>query len=123
VAKKQGQYATNLELSHYGPEVKQMMDEATHCLYCGVKLSEAMQKDARRNRGYYCLKHYYTYPPKLAYVALAYKMKPEKVIVSLLNKTNNVTVTAHMLGVEKPALYDWMRKLGIKRVVRWEAIS
>lgn len=122
MAKRQGQYAENLEVAHYGPEVKQMMDDATHCLYCGVKLSQAKQRDARRNRGYCCLQHYYIYPPKLAYVAKAYGMSPAEAIVNLLNKTNNVTATAHRLGVDKPALYSWMRKLGIRRVVRWEAI-
>jgi transposase-like protein len=109
--------------NHPDPEVRQMMDEATYCLYCGVKLSEAKQKEKRRNRGYCCLSHYYALPPKLAYVAFAYEMKPEKVIVSLLNKTNNLTVTASLLGVNKQALYSWIEKLGIKRVTRWEAIS
>ena len=47
--------------------------------------------------------------------------KPLKeVILEHLNKNNNLTVTADLLGTNRQQLRQWIEKLGIKRVLYWE---
>jgi predicted nucleic acid-binding Zn ribbon protein len=41
-------------------------------------------------------------------------------IIQELNKTNNVTVTAELMGVGKQTLYRWLKDYKIKRKVVWE---
>lgn len=40
-------------------------------------------------------------------------------LLKTLNKTDNITVTAQLFGVNKQALYNWMRMLKIKRKVEY----
>lgn len=41
-------------------------------------------------------------------------------VINTLNSNQNITVTANLLGIDKPQLYNWMDKLGIKKVLYWE---
>jgi len=120
LAKAQKPYTENLELAHYPPEVREMMDSATHCLHCGAPLKENENYQARRNRGYCKYSHYIATPPLLAYAAREHGGKPVDVILQLLRKTNSISLTADLMGVHKQTLAEWMRKLKIKRVVKWE---
>lgn len=120
MAKKRGEYAQNIELAYYPPEVREMMDNATHCLTCGKKLDSLQRKEARRNRGYCSMRCYVELPPKLSYAVRMSGKKPEHLISDTLNRTQNVTTAAELLGITKVNLYAWMRKFRIRRVVRWE---
>jgi transcriptional regulator with GAF, ATPase, and Fis domain len=40
-------------------------------------------------------------------------------LLDILNRNNNITITAQLLGRERQALYGYMRKLGIKRKIVW----
>lgn len=47
--------------------------------------------------------------------------KPIKqAILENLNSSQNVNVTADLLGVNRQQLYNWMDKLGIRKVLYWE---
>lgn len=101
------------------PEVRQMMADTKHCLYCGIPLKHNQCKDGRRNRGYCSLVHYYAKPPKMAYAEKAWGKPIKTVMVELLNR-HTAEATAQLLGVQKMTLYQWIRKLGLRRVTRWE---
>lgn len=116
--KKKGQYTTAVDLARYGPEIRMMLDEARRCLNCGALL-KYLDKNKRRNRGYCSLQCYYAKPPKLAYAERIYGKPARELLVELLNKHNNVVAVAGLLGVRKQALYAWMKRYGIRRLVRW----
>jgi len=40
-------------------------------------------------------------------------------LLTALNKNKNIVVTAELFGVQKQALYRWMDKYGIKRIVQF----
>lgn len=117
--KKRGDYTDAVDLAHYGPEVRRLMDEAKHCLNCGARLGY-LDKNKRRNRGYCSLECYYAKPPKLAYAERVYGKAGKQLLLELLNRHKNVNAVAELLGVRKQALYGWMRRYQIRRVVRWE---
>lgn len=100
-------------------EISRMMAETETCLCCGKRLKYLEQKDARRNRGYCSQRCYYTKPPKMAYAERVWGRPIAELICDLLNN-HTVEATAHLLGVEKWTLHQWIKKLGIRRVVRWE---
>lgn len=116
--KKQGQYTDAVDLAHYGPEIRAMMDAADRCLNCG-KLLKYTDKNKRRNRGYCSLACYFAKPPKLAYLELEYKKPAREVILELLNRLDNVAAVAELVGMGKPNFYKTLRKLGVRRVVKW----
>jgi transcriptional regulator with GAF, ATPase, and Fis domain len=118
--KKTTQSNPGLDTAHYGPEVNSMLEGARVCLLCGKKLTYLQNKGSRRNRGYCCLKHYYAYPPKLAYIAHAYGKPAREAITEALNAHSSVGAAAGLLGIGKPQLYAYMRKLNIKKVLRYE---
>jgi len=101
------------------PEIRQMMAETETCLCCGLRLKYHQRKDGRRNRGYCSLGCYYRKPPKMAYAERVWGKPIRELLCDLLNR-QTVEATAHMLGVEKWTLIQWTKKLGIRRVVRWE---
>lgn len=121
MAKRMGQYAANIELAKYPPEVQQMLIEATYCLCgCGRKMSLNQLKEGRRNRGYFELSCYYRKPPKMAYTEKLWNKPVREIILQLLNEGKTIQATANLLGIEKPQFYEWLRKLGIKRKVIWK---
>lgn len=99
-------------------EITQMMDKATHCLCCG-KLLRYLDKQKRRNRGYCSLACYYQKTPKMVYAEKKWGKPIRQIITELLNQTDNVNATAHLLGVEKPQFYSWLKKLNIQRKVMY----
>lgn len=117
--KKVGQYTDALDLAHYGPEIKQMMDEAEYCLNCGAKLKYLPEKQKRRNRGYCSLECYFAKPPKVAYLERVYGKPVREVILDLLNRLDNVTAVAELCGMGKSNFYRLLRKYNIRRVVKW----
>jgi len=46
-------------------------------------------------------------------------LPPKEEILETLNRNKNVTVTAHLFGVNKQALYHWMKHYGIKKKVEY----
>ena len=44
-------------------------------------------------------------------------LPPKEEMLNTLNKNKNVTVSAHLFGVNKQALYGWMDHYGIKKQV------
>lgn len=72
------------------------------------------------NQIYCSYECYLEKPPKMVEVE-KYTGKPIKtVVLETLNSNQNITVTANLLGIDKPQLYNWMNKLGIKKVLYWE---
>lgn len=108
-----------LDTAHYNDEILAMMDNADNCLCCGIKLKYT-DKEKRRNRGYCSLDCYYKYPPKMAYIAYKYKRPVRNVIVDMLNRGRTMNAVAGLLGIGKPQLYEYMEKLNIKKIVKYE---
>ena len=107
------------DVSTLTPEIKAMLDETKVCLTCGTKL-KYLDKNKRRNRGYCSLVCYFAKPPHMAYAERVYGKPIRQVILDLLNKNNNITATAQLLGVRKGTMFAWIRRLGIRRKVLWE---
>lgn len=103
------------------PRISAMLDATEHCLHCGKPLKYLADKDARRNRGYCCYDHYLARPPRLAFACKTYGLPPAELLCSLLNTGATVDTVAGLLGVNKQALYAWMDKYGIRRVVQYVA--
>jgi len=101
------------------PEIRQMMAETETCLCCGKVLKYHERKDGRRNRGYCSMECYQKKPPKMAYAELVWGREISGLLCDLLSE-HPVEVVAHMMGVNKQALYSWIRKLRLRKVVTWE---
>jgi len=114
--KRQAIYSIN---SHYPVEVQKMINEATHCLTCGKKLSYLPSKDGRRNRGYCSSSCLSANPPKMAYIQKLHGKSARNVILEMLNNGASLATTAALLGVNRQALYAWLSKLDIKKKVVW----
>lgn len=108
--------------THSDESVRQMMDEATTCLHCGVRL-RYLDKQKRRNRGYCSLRCYYDRPPKLAYLCLKHDGEPREVLLRLLNEHQSTDVVAALAGANRQALHNWMRRYHIYREVRYFALG
>lgn len=108
-----------IDTAHYGKNIIELMNKTTHCLNCGKKL-RYLDKEKRRNRGYCSLSCYYAKPVKAAYIEQEYGKPLQEVVVELLNKNDNVTLTAQLLGLNKERLYNYLRKYNIRRRVQWE---
>ena len=116
--KKAGKYTDAVDLAHYGPEIRAMMDSAERCLNCGKPLRYT-DKNKRRNRGYCSLACYFAKPPKLAYLEQEYGKPARDVILELLNSRDNATIVAELVGMGKANFFKTLKKLGIKRIVKW----
>jgi len=99
------------------PEIIQMLTETKFCLTCRKRLPQG--HGHKRITGYCCEKHYYDKPPKMAYLEHIYGKPIKEIIIETLNKNNNVTVSAELLGVSKFTIFQWLKKLNINRHVEW----
>lgn len=80
--------------------------ELRYCKTCGRLLP---MTHGRHKRDKYCDK-----------TCFANRNLPDKSeLMAALNKNDNITVTAHLFGVDRQSLYSWINKLGIKRKVEW----
>ena len=80
--------------------------ELRYCQTCGRVLP---MTHGRHTREKYCDK-----------TCFANRNLPDKEeLIKTLNRNDNITVTANLYGVNKQALYLWLKKLGIKRKVEW----
>lgn len=102
---------------HHPSEVQEIVENATHCLNCGKKLSYSERKQGRRNRGFCSNACYLARPPKMIYVEKEYGKPIKQVILEMLNNGTNHNAIAGSLGIGKPQLYNWMEKLDIKKKV------
>ena len=109
-----------LDTAHYGGEIIEMMNNAQHCLNCGARLRYLPNKENRRNRGYCSMACYNACPPKMAYISLMSGKPAREAILDKLNACASHNVAAGLLGIGKPQLYAYMKKLGIKKVLRYE---
>lgn len=104
--------------THSDEFVRQMMNETTTCLHCGVRL-KYLDKQKRRNRGYCSLRCYYDRPPKLAYLCKEFGGDPQDVLLRLLNEHQSTDVVGHLAGASRQAVHNWMRRHHIRRVIRY----
>lgn len=93
----------------------QMMDEAEHCLNCGVRLRYL----SKSYRGYCSLRCVQAKPPKMAYLEKVYGKPIKTILLDSLGSTDNVRISADLLGIGRNTLYRWVDKLGIRRIVKW----
>lgn len=100
-------------------EIRQMLDTTTVCLNCGSKLNYLSDKESRRNRGYCSRKCFLSKPPKIAYMEQSSKKPVREILTETLNKTQNVSVAAELIGIGRCQLYQWLEKLDIKRKIMW----
>lgn len=89
-----------------------------YCPACGkvVPRGHGFKSD-RRYCDYDC---YREFPPKMAEVQEIIGKPIREIILENLNENNSPTTTAGLLGISKASLYQWMDKLGIKKVLYWE---
>ncbi len=106
----------SVDTAHYDEHIVRMMDETETCLNCGVILRYIHRKEGRRNRGYCRLQCYYDKPPKLAYAEKEWGMPAKELLIELLNKYT-VQAAANLMGVEKPQIYNYMKKYNVRRHV------
>jgi len=55
----------------------------------------------------------------MAYLEHIYGKPIKEIIIETLNKNNNVTVSAELLGISKFTIFQWLKKLNINRHVEW----
>jgi transposase-like protein len=59
-------------------------------------------------------------PPRLAAACAALEIAdPRECVLHALRSTGTATAAAGLLGVDKQALYAWIRRFGIRRKVVW----
>lgn len=116
--KRPGKFTDAVDMAHYGPEIRAMMDSADCCLNCGKQLKYT-DKNKRRNRGYCSWDCYLAKPPKLAFLEKEYGRPAKEALLELLNRMDNVAAVAELAGMGKANFYKTLRKLGIRRVVKW----
>ena len=87
------------------------------CPSCGnlVPRGRGFKSD-RRYCNYAC---YRNKTPKMVEVEEQFGKPLKEVIIETLNRTDSPTVTAELLGTYKAQLYQWMEKLGIRKVSYW----
>lgn len=100
-------------------EIRRMLETTTVCLNCGKKLNYLPDKESRRNRGYCSRKCFLSKPPKIAYVEQSSQKSVREILTETLNKTQNVSVSAELVGVSRKQMYEWLEKLDIKRKIMW----
>jgi len=109
----------NLRVDDYGdrPEIIRMLRETKFCLNCGKRLPRG--HGSKISQGYCSMLCHYAKPPKMAYLEHIYGKPARQVIIEILNLNNNVTVSAELLGISKFTMFQWLKKLNIKRHVEW----
>lgn len=88
------------------------------CPVCGKLVPRG--HGLKRDRKYCSFDCWQTKPPKMVAVEKESGKPIREVVIDTLNSNQNVTVAAQLLGIDKPQLYNWMDKLGIKKVLYWE---
>lgn len=121
--KKKAHLTTCLDHRHFGDEVVHMMDNTEVCLNCGIPLKYHPNKEKRRNRGYCCLDCYYTKPPKFAYVEYVIGVPVLDYILQELDRCDNITKVAELLGVTRQTLTKFLTKHHIIRTVQWRKVN
>lgn len=98
-------------------DIVQMLTDTRVCLNCGKRLPRG--HEFKRKTGYCNQFCYFEKPPKMAFLEHQYGKSAKDVIIETLNRTNNVTLSAELLGVSKFTIFQWIKKLNIKRHVEW----
>lgn len=120
--KKKAQLTTCLDHRHFGDEVVEMMNDTQVCLNCGVPLKYLDNKEKRRNRGYCCLDCYYKKPPKFAYVEHELGIPVIDFILQELDRCDNITKVADLVGVQRQTLSKFLEKHHVVRKVEWRRV-
>jgi transcriptional regulator of acetoin/glycerol metabolism len=47
-----------------------------------------------------------------------FKLDNEK-LLQLLNQTDNVTITADLMGIHRETLYSYLKRNNIRRIIQW----
>lgn len=91
-----------------------------------MKRCPACGKVVPRGHGYKKSQQYCSYrcyqimTPKMIKMQKELGQPIREVIVEHLNKNHNIPVTAEIIGISKVQLYQWIDKLGIKKVLYYE---
>lgn len=91
-----------------------------------MKRCPACGKVVPRGHGYKKSQQYCSYrcyqimTPKMIKMQKELGQPIREVIVETLNRNHSVPVTSELLGIHKQQLYQWMDKLGIKKVLYYE---
>ena len=89
-----------------------------YCPSCGKVVPQGHGfKSDRRYCSYDC---YRLKTPKMIETEITFNKPLKEVILEHLNKNNNLTVTADLLGTNRQQLRQWIEKLGINKVLYWE---
>lgn len=87
------------------------------CHACGAALAYGRDRRLRYYCSVACLQ---AVPPRLARaMAESGDSDPRACVLRALRETETVEAAARALGVDKQALYAWIRRLGIRREVVW----
>lgn len=119
--KKKAQLTECLDHRHFDEGVINMMNETEVCLNCGTPL-KYLDKEKRRNRGYCCLDCYYKKPPKFAYVEHEVGIPVLDYILQELERCDNITKVADLVGVQRQTLSKFLEKHHVVRRVEWRKI-
>ncbi|MFC4768717.1 hypothetical protein [Effusibacillus consociatus] len=99
--------------------IRQMLLESKNCLNCGTRLPRG--HGYKRKQGYCSADCYQAKPPKMALLEKIHGKPIREIVVEELNRNHtSMDVVAQLLGIQKFALYQWIKKLRIRQVVRWE---
>lgn len=74
----------------------------------------------KKSQTYCSYKCYQEKTPKMIEAEKNLGKPIKEAMLEILNSSKNITHTAHSLGIDKPQLYRWMDKFGIKKVLYWE---
>jgi transcriptional regulator with PAS, ATPase and Fis domain len=89
-----------------------------YCPTCGKVIPRGHGfKSDRRYCSYDC---YRLKTPNMVKVEAEFEKPVRDVIVEFLNKNQNVTITADLIGISKTELHKWIKKMKIKKVLYWE---
>jgi hypothetical protein len=110
--------ATRTQHNTLDENIQSMLRETQNCLNCGNRL--------KRGHGFkikagYCSSYcYLEKPPKMAYLEKEYGKPIREVMIDILNKSNTMEPVAGLMGIGKPTLYNWIKKLKIQQTVIWK---
>ena len=103
-------------------DLQKMYNETTHCLNCGKPLILAMVEggDYVKHQGYcsrFCIQ---AKPPRLALIEKHYGQSAKKVFLEILNECGSTETAAGFLFMTSHQVRNYMKRFGIKKVVRFE---
>lgn len=88
------------------------------CPACGKVVPRGRGfKSDRRYCNYVC---YRKFPPSMVKVQETFGQPIKEVLLEHINKNKSPEITAGLLGINRSTLYQWMDKLGIKKVLYYE---